>query len=321
MDEQSRNRIDTVPSKTVLRSRCWSLCWFSLWVTLHWTPLCRHIHSCFVSLSRWPWSHPLNRNNIRKSLARNPLHGWRAVAFMTRSITRSQVFNTALTVSLLWFTSRSGIDVPVIFSMGAQDTPHQQPNSFLSDSSASIFCRSSTPSYRCHQRLIQPQHASLLTSSCPWLNTMWRHFPAPNRCAMPRLASLKHECFLRLSSFVTNVFHQQTSRSTRSLLVELWLAWRQGSDFLCYWPSFEPVSSMHQCSSCRWQSCCHVTSSVCVRVAVDLWWIVLVRIVYRNLATTNQVPCHSSQQQQCQHISFRCSWSNLSRSQHHVHSV
>ena len=42
--------------------------------------------------------------------------------------------------------------------------------------------------------------------------------------------------------------------------------------------------------------------------------------MHRNLAMTNQVPCHSFQQQQCQYISFRRSRSHSFRGKHHVRS-
>ena len=53
--------------------------------------------------------------------------------------------------------------------VAAQDTPRQQPNSFPSGSTVSISCHSSTPSFRCQQRLTQSKRVSLPASSRPWL--------------------------------------------------------------------------------------------------------------------------------------------------------
>ena len=142
------------------------------------------------------------------------LHGRRAAALKTRPAIRSQVFVTALTV----------------FLAAAQDTPHQQPNSFPSGSSVPIFCRSSTPSYRCPQCLTRLEHASSPTSSRPWLAVARTTSPQCGGTSQLPTFVPRHDlqqshsetwvCVLRFSSFVTNVFHQQTSRCSRALRVE-----------------------------------------------------------------------------------------------------
>ena len=69
--------------------------------------LCQHILLPFfpltavaLSLSRWPWSPPLHRINDHELMARNPLHNWWSVAFISHTINRFQTFRATLTVSL-----------------------------------------------------------------------------------------------------------------------------------------------------------------------------------------------------------------------------
>ena len=109
----------------------------------------------------------------------------------------------------------------------AQDTPSQQPNSFPSSSSVSISCRSSTPSFRCQQRLTRSKRVSSPTSSRPWLVvTTAFHFnvttfsstqPLCHATARNRV-TVEYKCFRCLSTFVTDVFHQQASCCSRSLV-------------------------------------------------------------------------------------------------------
>ena len=87
-------------------------------------PLVTHsldIYSCFISLSRWPWSQPLHRNNIRKSLARNPPR-------FESSRLHDLIHHTLPSVRHLVDSvmPRSGIDVPVVFSIGSC-TRHSTP--------------------------------------------------------------------------------------------------------------------------------------------------------------------------------------------------
>ena len=157
--------------------------------------------------------------------------------------------------------SRSGIVVPVNFSLGCctrHSTPATKliPIKFISfqilslsnpfvamsamfDSVGTCFVANFSSIACC----LQPQPLHLDVAALPCTQSL-RH---ATTC---HWVTEKYKCFRRLSSSVTIVFHQLTSRCSGSLCVELRLSQRQGSDFLRHRPPFQPVIPMHQRSSC-----------------------------------------------------------------------
>ena len=122
--------------------------------------------------------------------------------------------------------------------------------------------------------------------------------------------NLKHECFLQLSSFVTNVFHQQTSRWSRALRPEFWSTDDKARDFLYCWPPSKRMElhaptinlsltivlprlqpNLRPCINQSVMGCLGTDSS-------------------SHFRDVKREPCQTFQEEQCQHIGFR-----------HVHSV
>ena len=129
-----------------------------------WSPLHR-FQTSHILLSRWPWSSPLHRNSA--SLGPQPPPRFESSRLLDLS-------HLTHRFSLPRGCARFSVRIrrlPCLSPLAAtQETPLQQPNSSPSSSSISISCRSSTPSFRCLQRLTRSKRVSSPTSSsCTWL--------------------------------------------------------------------------------------------------------------------------------------------------------